>query len=340
MTLSTTADPRPPVAPGATPRSRLTQLLVQRPVVALTFVFLVLYVFTGLQEDSLFSVAGVRSILLLACPLAIFAASQTLCMLTGGIDLSIAMTANFAAYIAANRSDQGALEALSLALLVGLGVGAVNGLGVGVFKVNPLIMTLGMASVLLGVVTVGLVGDGFLSGSTRLLAVVSDVGSGTFIGPIPTNAVVWFVLGTLIVWGLARSGLGRMIYAVGDNPVACRLAGVRVWQVLLAVYVLSGVFAAIGGLLFSGISGSVGPDQTNAYLLPSVAAAVIGGTSILGGVGGYSGTILGALILTVLNRLLLTLDTTEAFRQVLYGLIVLVLAWVYVRLTGQKATGP
>ena len=100
---------------------------------------------------------------------------------------------------------------------------------------------------------------------------------------------------------------------------------------------LAGLFAAIGGLLFSGISGAVGPDQTNAYLLPSVAAAVIGGTSILGGVGGYSGTILGALILTVLNRLLLTLDTTEALRQVLYGIIVLSLAWVYVRLTGQKA---
>ena len=72
--------------------------------------------------------------------------------------------------------------------------------------------------------------------------------------------MVWLVLGGLIVLGLSRSGLGRMIYAVGDNPVACRLAGVRVWQVLLAVYVLSGVFAAIAGLLFSGISGSV--DRT------------------------------------------------------------------------------
>jgi ribose transport system permease protein len=96
------------------------------------------------------------------------------------------------------------------------------------------------------------------------------------------------------------------------------------------------VLAALGGLLFSGNTGSVGPDQTNAYLLPSVAAAVIGGTSILGGVGGYTGTILGALILTVLNRLLLALDTTEAFRQILYGLIVLALAWVYVRVTGQR----
>jgi ribose transport system permease protein len=330
----------PPPAPDPGARSKVGQLLVERPAVALSLVFVALYVLTGLQEDSLFSVSGVRSVLLLACPLAIFAACQTICMLTGGIDLSIAMTANLAAYVAANQSDRGPFVALGLALLVGAVVGAVNGIGVGVFKVNPLIMTLGMASVLLGVVTVGLVGDGFLSGSTRLLDVVSDVGSGTLIGPIPSNAVVWLVVGGLLVFGLARTGLGRMVYAIGDNPIACRLAGVRVWQVLLAVYVCSGVLAAIAGLLFSGISGSVGPDQTNAYLLPSVAAAVIGGTSILGGVGGYTGTILGALILTVLNRLLLSLDTTEAFRQVLYGVIVLALAWVYVRLTGQKAATP
>jgi ribose transport system permease protein len=312
------------------------QLLVDRPAVALTGVLIVLYVVTATQAPGMFSFNGVRSVLLLACPLAILAASQTLCMLTGGIDLSTVMTANFAAYVAANQSGQGPLVALGLALCVGLAVGLVNGFGVGVFKVNPLIMTLGMASVLLGVVTVGLVGDGFLSGSTRLLPVLRTVGSGTLFGPLPTNLLVWVAVAAALIFGLSRTGLGRAIYAVGDNPVACRLAGIRIWQVLLAVYLLSAVLAALGGLLFSGISGSVGPDQTNAYLLPSVAAAVIGGTSILGGVGGYTGTILGALILTVLNRLLLALDTTEAFRQILYGLIVLALAWVYVRVTGQR----
>jgi ribose transport system permease protein len=312
------------------------QLLVDRPAVALTGVLLLLYVITGLFAPGMFTFNGVRSTLLLACPLAVLAASQTLCMLTGGIDLSTVMTANFAAYVAANQSGQGPLVALGLALCVGLAVGLVNGIGVGVFKVNPLIMTLGMASVLLGVVTVGLVGDGFLSGSTRILPILRTVASGTLFGPVPNNVIVWGLVAAGLIFGLSRTGLGRAVYAVGDNPMACRLAGVRIWQVLLAVYVLSALLAALGGLLFSGISGSVGPDQTNAYLLPSVAAAVIGGTSILGGVGGYTGTILGALILTVLNRLLLTLDTTEAFRQILYGLIVLALAWVYVRLTGQR----
>jgi ribose transport system permease protein len=312
------------------------QTLVDRPAVVLSGVLVVLYVVTATQAPGMFTFNGVRSILLLACPLAILAASQTLCMLTGGIDLSTVMTANFAAYVAANQSGQGPLVALGLAMCVGLAVGLVNGIGVGVFKVNPLIMTLGMASVLLGVVTVGLVGDGFLSGSTRLLPVLRTVASGTLFGPVPTNLLVWAVVAAALIFGLSRTGLGRAIYAIGDNPVACRLAGIRIWQVLLAVYLLSALLAALGGLLFSGISGSVGPDQTNAYLLPSVAAAVIGGTSILGGVGGYTGTILGALILTVLNRLLLTLDTTEAFRQILYGLIVLALAWVYVRVTGQR----
>jgi ribose transport system permease protein len=308
--------------------------LAEQPTLVLAAVFAVLYAVTAWQDDSLLRVAGVRSILLLACPLAIFAASQTLCMLTGGIDLSVAMTANLAAYLAATESGRGTAPALAIALGVGVAVGFVNGLAIGVFRVNPLIMTLGMASILLGIVTVGL--RGFLAGSTNVLEVVRDVGSGTLIGPLPANLVVWAVVAVVLVLGLRSSGLGRMIYAVGDNPVACRLAGVRVWQVLLAVYVLAGLLAAVGGLLFSGTTGSVGVDQTNSYLLPSVAATVIGGTSILGGSGGYSGTILGALILTVLNRLLLRLDVSEAFKQMLYGVIVLALAWLYVRLTGQK----
>jgi ribose transport system permease protein len=310
--------------------------LAEQPTLVLAGVFVVLYAITAWQDDSLLREAGVRSILLLACPLAVFAACQTLCMLTGGIDLSIAMTANLAAYVAATESGRGTVPALALAFGVGLAVGFVNGLAIGVFRVNPLIMTLGMASVLLGIVTVGL--RGWLSGSTNVLDLVRDIGSGTLFGPFPKNLVVWAIVAVVLVLGLRSSGLGRMIYAVGDNPIACRLAGVRVWQVLLAVYVLSGLLAAIAGLLFSGTTGSVGVDQTNSYLLPAVAATVIGGTSILGGTGGYSGTILGALILTVLNRLLLRLDVSEAFKQMLYGVIVLALAWLYVRLTGQKVT--
>ena len=310
--------------------------LAENPTLVLCGVVIVLYLVTAWQDDSLYTVRGVRSILLLACPLAVFAASQTLCMLTGGIDLSIAMTANLAAYVAATQSERGAWIAIAMALGIGVAVGTTNGLAIGVLKVNPLIMTLGMASVLLGIITVGI--RGWLSGSTNMLSIVREVGSQPLIGPLPKNIIVWAVIAVVLILGLRSSGLGRTIYAVGDNPIACRLAGVRIWQVLLAVYVMAGLFAAVGGLLFSGTTGSVGPDQTNSYLLPSVAATVIGGTSILGGVGGYTGTILGAIVLTLLNRLLLRLDTSEAFKQMLYGAIVLLLAWLYVRLSGQKAS--
>jgi ribose transport system permease protein len=316
--------------------SRFRQLMQERPIVVLLGVFVILYLFTAAQDPTMLSSAGFRSTLLLAAPLGIFAAAQTICMLTGGMDLSVTMIANFAAYVAASQASNGPVQALVLALAVGLAAGAINGIGVGVFNVNPIIMTLGMSSVLLGTVSVGLVGGGFLSGSVSILPQIAHIGSGTLFGPLPANFAVWIAVAAIVILGLTYTGLGRSIYAMGDNPLACRLGGIRSWQVYLAVYVLAGLLAAVGGLVFSGITSSVGPSQTDIYLLPSVAAAVIGGTSILGGIGGYGGTMVGALILTVLNRLLLTLDTSEAIRQIVYGLIVLVLVWVYVKISGQR----
>ena len=325
------------VAPPLPRSQRLRRGLTDRPVIVLSVVFVVFYLVTALLDPSLLTMRGLRSILLLACPLAIFAAGQTIAFLTGGIDLSVTMTANVAAYVAATQSGAGPVQALLLALVVGAAAGLVNGVGIGVFRVHPLIMTIGMSSVLLGLVSVGLSSGGFLSGPTNVPAVLETVGGGTLVGPVPLNAVVWAVVSVVLVLGLSRTGLGRNIYGVGDNPLACRLSGVKVWQVLIATYVLVGVLAAIAGLLISGSSGSVGPSQTNSFLLPSIAAAVIGGTSILGGAGGYGGTIVGALVLTVLNRLLLTLGVGQAVQQLVYGAIVLGLAWVYVAVSGQRS---
>jgi ribose transport system permease protein len=308
--------------------------LADHPNLILIGVLVALVIVTGVVKPTFFSLDQLRNTLLIAAPLAILAGGQTLCMLTGGIDLSVTMTANAAAYVAANQSGRGPVAAIAMGLAVGLAVGLVNGIGVGVFKVNALIMTLGMSGVVLGVLTVG--AQTFLKGSTDVLSIVRTVGSDTLFWFIPTNMLVWGALAALLILGLRGSGLGRMIFAVGDNPVACRLAGVRVWQVLLAVYVICGVLAAIAGLLFSGRSGSVDLQLTSAYLRPSVAAAVIGGTSIFGGAGSYSGTILGALILSVLDSLLTLLKTSESIKQMLYGAIVLSLAALYARVTASE----
>jgi ribose transport system permease protein len=300
-----------------------------RSLLALAGVLLALVVANGLIDSSFLSLGQLRNTLLVTAPLALLAGGQTLCMLTGGIDLSVAMTATAAAYVTGVQSADGPVTAILAGLLVGVVVGLVNGLAIGVFKVNPLIMTLGMSGILTGLLTVG--SQTFLGGATRMSDIVLELGGGTIVGPIPWNLVVWLLLGGALVVGLRRTGLGRTIYAVGDNRVACRLAGVRVWQVETAVYTLCGLLAAVAGILIGGRSGSVDLQLAGSYLLPSVAAAVIGGTSILGGVGGYTGTILGALILAVLDTMLNLLNFDEALKQVLYGCIILALAWVYAR---------
>ena len=118
---------------------------------------------------------------------------------------------------------------------------------------------------------------------------------------MPNSLLVFVPVAAFILLLLRRTGFGRLLYAIGDNPVASRLAGARSWQVLIVLYMLSAVLAAIAGFLFSGLTNVASVSLVDTAVLPSVAAAVIGGTSIMGGRGGYGGTIVGALILTVLT---------------------------------------
>jgi len=253
-------------------------------------------------------------------------------MLTGGIDLSVTMIATGSAYVAANQSPSGAAVAILLGLAVGLVAGTTNGIGVAVFRVNPLIMTLAMAGILLGLFTAWT--QTILQGSTQVASFIRVVGTGSFLGNrIPYGVVVWALIAAVLIWLLRRTGWGRLLYAIGDNDVAVRLAGVQVWQVRITAYAVAGMLASISGILLAGRTGAVDLQLASAFLLPSVAAAVIGGTSIFGGVGGYTGTILGALILSVLNSMLTFLNAGQAIQQVVYGTIVLVLAWGYASLT-------
>ena len=135
--------------------------------------------------------------------------------------------------------------------------------------------------------------------------------------------------------GLRRSGYGRLLFAVGDNAIAARLSGRRVWQVLLVLYVISAVLSGVAGLLTAGLSNTASVSLVEQSVLPSVAAAVIGGTSIMGGRGGFAGTIVGALILTVLTSLLTALGLPEATREVVFGAIIVIVAAAYTRVSGE-----
>ena len=189
-----------------------------------------------------------------AVPLAILAGCQTLAMLTGGIDLSVGAVASMAGFLVATLvNGVGLASALAdrarrRAVLVGL----VNGIGVGVFKVHPLIMTLGMGLVVLGLANAWQLHDG--PDRRGVPPEFRSLGSDRLLPVCPYSLFVFVPLAALILLGLRRTGYGRLLYAIGDNPIAARLSGARAWQVLIVLYVISAVLAAIAGFLISGLS--------------------------------------------------------------------------------------
>jgi ribose transport system permease protein len=307
-------------------------LKVSKSIWALFGILIALFLLTSLIDSYFFSIPSVGVTLQLAAPLGLLAAGQTICMLTGGIDLSLAMIATGAAFILSVKSSDGLLSGILWAALFCLVVGSINGLAVGLLGMNPLIMTLGMNAVLIGVFTVGV--TTFLKGSSTMPDAVVTASTATFLfDPLSWPVVIWAVIGGLFLFMLTKTGLGRLIYAIGDNAQAARLAGVKVWQVQWATYVICALLGGIGGILIGGQSGAVAISLANPFLLPSIAAVVIGGTSIMGGIGNYTGTIMGTLILTVLSYLLATINSSEAVKQMIYGAIVLVLAWTYAKIS-------
>ena len=271
------------------------------------------------------------NVLMFAAPLAIMAAGQTLVMLTGGIDLSVASVATGSAYLLATNASSGDGVAIALGLLLGVIVGTINGVGVALLGVQPLVMTLGAGLMTSGVMIV--YGQRMMASTPRVPAIVQTLGAGKLFGLVPVDLFLWAAIGALMLFGLHRTGFGRLLYAVGDNREACDLAGIRVWRVLFVDYLLCAILAAVTGIVLVGGTNAADLSLADGFLLPSVAAVVIGGTSIFGGRGGYAGTIVGALILTVLTGLLTLLDVSEPIKQILYGAIILSLAAAYARLT-------
>jgi ribose transport system permease protein len=321
----------------ATARDRSTAEMArtwmrERPLVPLSLLLVLLVVALQVAQPGIVTASWMSGTLRFAIPLAIIAACQTLTMLTGGIDLSVAVVASMTAYVmATNVSDVGWVAAALIALLPAAVVGLVNGIGVGIFRVHPLIMTISMSLVVSGAVNVYARAN--IVGGTRVPPELSWLGGQTLFGFLPNGLLLFMPLAALILFGLRRSGYGRLLYAVGDNETASRLAGVRVSSVLVVLYLISGILAGVAGLLYAGVIGSATGRLVDPYLLPSVAAVVIGGTSIFGGRGGYAGTIVGALILTVLTTLLNVLGMPEATRQILFGAIILLVAAAYTRIT-------
>jgi ribose transport system permease protein len=310
-------------------------LIRDRPLIPLIGLLVVLVAIIQLVQPGIVNPGWAAVIVRTAVPLAILAACQTLTMLTGGIDLSVGAVASMTGFVIATfvSSPGGVPLGITVAFVAAILAGLANGVGVGVFRVHPLIMTLGMSLVVLGLANVWQLQT--VQTSSGVPAGLRTLGSATFQGIVPLNLIVFVPLAALILVGLRRTGYARMLYAIGDNAVAARLSGARGWQVLIVLYVISALLAAVAGLLISGLTNTASVTLADSYVLPSVAAAVIGGTSLMGGRGGFGGTIVGALILTVLTALLSVLGLPEPTRQILFGAIIVAVAAAYARVTGE-----
>jgi ribose transport system permease protein len=309
----------------------MARLKLSPPLIALLLA-IGLFILGGVLRPGFASFDLGTNILRLAAFLGIIAAGQTLVILSGGegIDLSVGAVVTLGAilvYGIVDGRDALVLPALAVALGVGALIGAVNGLGVTLLRIPPLVMTLGMTGVVQGLILA--ITQGRLEGGAAPL--MNRLLSAPLLFGVPGVVLLWALLGGAIWLLLQRTTYGQHLYAIGVNRTTARLSGVRVPAVIIATYALSGMLAALGGFALLGFTQNVFLNLGNPYTLPSVAAVVVGGTLLAGGVGGYAGTMAGALVLTVIASLLTTLQMPEYARQIVYGVLLLLLMSIYGR---------
>lgn len=269
----------------------------------------------------------------LASVLGVVAVGAGVVILTAGIDLSIANVMTGVGVLASSLTASGTapVPTIVISLLAGVAVGVVNGVGVGVLRIPPLVMTLASGSIVQGAQLVATNGTPQSASPRALESLANDK---VLIG-LTGSVVVWFVLIALAVALLTATATGRGVYAIGTNPRAAELAGIPVRRVTIIAYAFSGLTAAVGGLLLLGYTGIASSTMGDAYLLPAIAAVVLGGTSILGGRGTALGVAFGVFLFTVIESLLTVLKVGEASREMLEGAILLGVVILYnLRATG------
>ena len=280
-----------------------------------------------------FAGAGqLRSQFVIAAMLGVIAAGQNLVILAGreGIDLSVGAMLGLGALVAGNVMDGDnamILAGLGAAVAVTGAFGLLNGLGITILRIPPLVMTLGMAGVIQGLLIILTSGRPSGRAAPALTRFIID----PLVAGIPGLVFVWAGLAVLLIWFLRRSRAGLNIYAIGTNQEAARLSGVPVTATRVLVFALSGAFSGITGFLILGYTQSVFIGVGNAYVLPSIIAVVIGGTPISGGTGGYTGTIAGAILLTLLQSLLNAMAIEPFGRQIIFGVVLIGLMLIYGR---------
>jgi ribose transport system permease protein len=292
-----------------------------------------LFVAGELVRPGFASAGGIESVLVVASFVGFVAAGQMFVILIGGIDLSVPWVLNAAAIVmvtSTGGADSRLVLGLAATLGMGAAVGLANGIGVALFGVPAVVMTLAMNGIMEGL-TLGL-SSGMTCEACASYAppLIQDAVHQHLLG-VPAVLYVWLAVLLLISFALSVTTFGRATYAVGNSARVSYLAGVRVSAVAIALYALSGTFSALAGIMLVGFGGQASLGMGDPYLFQSIAAVVIGGVYILGGRGTYVGVVAGSITLVALVSVLLALNMPDYGRSIIYGVIILGLLLAYGR---------
>lgn len=283
--------------------------------------FLIIAVISILNPDFL-STSNLLNVLRQVSINALIAFGMTFVILTGGIDLSVGAILAFSGAVTASllASGMDPILAILIGLLVGAGLGAINGIIIAKGKVAPFIATLATMTIYRGATL--MFTDGRPVSNLGDSSVFQMIGGGYFFG-IPMPVITMLVSFVILYFILKKTTFGRRVYAVGGNEEASILSGIKVDRIKIYVYSLTGFLAAVAGVILTSRLNSAQPTAGTMFELDAIAAVVLGGTSLTGGRGWIVGTLIGALIIGVLNNGLNLLGVSSFFQQVVKGSVIL-----------------
>lgn len=322
--MTTTANATSVVSPQ--PTFRLWSIH-HRTTIAVAAAAALVYVATLIIVPQFASVGHLASLSNTASALGIVAIGAGIVIIGGGIDLAIPNVITASGVVASTLTVAGLPVPLviTVSLLVGAVVGLVNGFAVSLLGIPPLVVTLAVGNILQGVLLLGTGG----TPQSAAPAVLTTVANTPIIFGFTGSTVVWVVLSVIAITLLSKTTFGRSVYAVGTNPRVADLAGLPIRATAIVTYVISGVTASLAGLLLLGYTGISTSTVGDSYLLPAIAAVVLGGTSILGGQGNAVGIAAGVFLLMSVESLLTVISVPVAVRQILEGAIILFVLALY-----------
>lgn len=283
-------------------------------------VFVIIFMISCFLSPKFLKMANLLNIMRQISMFGILAVGMTFVIVAGGIDLSVGSVIALVCVVSANIVNKyGILPAVLAAILIGLAVGLINGIGVTYGKLQPFIMTLGTLSMVSGAAYI------YSNGTPiSIKGAFSKIGNGLLFRRIPLPAVYFVVIMLLAYFIMKCTPFGRFVYSIGSNKEATRLAGVDVKMVTVGVYMISGVLAAVTGIIFAAQMSSGAPTAGEGYEMKAITAAVVGGTSMTGGKGNMLGTFIGAIIIGILSNIMNLTGVSSYWQTLLTGFILIV----------------